>query len=210
MTIKCNKIRKKKRFRFCGDLDCPDWVLAEIATLSRITSIKMKMLCTHVTNDILGNPIDYEKVNKLTADAKYELGDVKASIAALKFIITSAAKNGVDEESLSNELQQLGLPKELASALCKVFADKYSSLQKALKENMLSLPRIENVQWRVDYVLCSSHLKEVNEPSVQLCLKTKDPNSNTTQKDSFTISKDKFLVLLHELKQAYKTMEGIV
>lgn len=24
------------RFRFCGDLDCPDWVLAEINTLSKM------------------------------------------------------------------------------------------------------------------------------------------------------------------------------
>lgn len=28
-----------KRFRFCGDLDCPDWVLAEISTLAKIVSI---------------------------------------------------------------------------------------------------------------------------------------------------------------------------
>lgn len=25
-----------QRFRFCGDLDCPDWVLAEISTLAKI------------------------------------------------------------------------------------------------------------------------------------------------------------------------------
>lgn len=24
------------KFRFCGDLDCPDWILAEIATISKI------------------------------------------------------------------------------------------------------------------------------------------------------------------------------
>ena len=27
-----------KKFRFCGELDCPDWVLAEIATISKIVS----------------------------------------------------------------------------------------------------------------------------------------------------------------------------
>ena len=30
-----------QRFRFCGDLDCPDWVLAEISILSKIVSIKI-------------------------------------------------------------------------------------------------------------------------------------------------------------------------
>ena len=39
------------------------------------------------------------------------MGDVKASIAALTFILSSAAKYDCEDETLSNELQQLGLPK---------------------------------------------------------------------------------------------------
>jgi len=38
-----------------------------------------------------------------------EESDIKASIAALNFIISSAAKYNVDSKSLSHELQQLGL-----------------------------------------------------------------------------------------------------
>ena len=38
-------------------------------------------------------------------------GDVKACLAVLTFVITSAAKFGVDAATLSAELQQLGLPK---------------------------------------------------------------------------------------------------
>ena len=40
-----------------------------------------------------------------------ETGDVKASIAVLSFIISNATRFGVDGESLSSELQQLGFPK---------------------------------------------------------------------------------------------------
>jgi len=40
-----------------------------------------------------------------------EIGDIKASVAVLSFILSSAAKHDVDSESLSSELQQLGLPK---------------------------------------------------------------------------------------------------
>ena len=28
-----------QRFRFCGDLDCPDWVLAEISILSKLVTV---------------------------------------------------------------------------------------------------------------------------------------------------------------------------
>ena len=31
-----------QKFRFCGDLDCPDWVLAEISILSKLVSSKVK------------------------------------------------------------------------------------------------------------------------------------------------------------------------
>ncbi|XP_054523008.1 uncharacterized protein LOC100613546 [Pan troglodytes] len=41
--------RVGRRFRFCGDLDCPDRVLAEIRTLAKM----------------------YKKILKLTADAKF-------------------------------------------------------------------------------------------------------------------------------------------
>ena len=45
-----------------------------------------------------------------------EESDIKVAVAALAFILSSAAKHAVDgeslnNESLNNELQQLGLPK---------------------------------------------------------------------------------------------------
>ena len=50
-------------------------------------------------------------MTKLTSDAKFETSDIKASVAAIAFILSSAAKHSVDGSSLDNELQQLGLPK---------------------------------------------------------------------------------------------------
>ena len=56
-------------------------------------------------------PLQYAKVGKLTSDAKFEESDIKASVAAIAFILSSATKHAVDSASLDNELQQLGLPK---------------------------------------------------------------------------------------------------
>lgn len=64
------------------------------------------------------SPSQYAKVAKLTSDAKFEDGDIKASLAAVNFVLSSAAKHSVDGQSLDNELQQLGLPKGNC-ALCK-------------------------------------------------------------------------------------------
>ncbi|KAH9496772.1 COMM domain-containing protein 4 [Bulinus truncatus] len=197
------------KFRFCGDLDCPDWVLAEINILSKITSVKMKLLAVQVLKNILGEDLDYEKVHKLTSDAKFETGDIKASIAALSFILTSAAKYSVDPETLSNELQQLGLPKEHTTSLCKSYSDGQGSLQEHFKKTSLRVSNLDTVQWRVDYVLSSSELQDVNEPSVQLKLGIRQGDSSTPEPVAFTLTADKFRVLLHELKQAQSVMANL-
>ncbi|ESP02680.1 hypothetical protein LOTGIDRAFT_138080, partial [Lottia gigantea] len=185
------------RFRFCGELDCPDWVLAEISTLAKMTSVKMKLLCVQVLKDLLGTDIDYDKVSKLTSDAKFETGDVKASIAVLSFILTSAAKYNVDGETLSNELQQLGLPKEHSTSLCKSYSDALEKLKEHLQQQSLRLSHLDSVQWRVDYILSSSELKDVSEPCVQMKLNVKNPDTNTVSPVTFTVPADKFRVLLN-------------
>ncbi|KAK1788832.1 hypothetical protein P4O66_002641 [Electrophorus voltai] len=197
------------RFRFCGDLDCPDWVLAEISTLARISSVKMKLLCVQVIRDLFDEDIDYDKVSKLTSDAKFETGDIKASVAVLSFILSSAAKHDVDSESLSSELQQLGLPKEHTTGLCKSYEDKHSALQEKLKQSSLRLGRLEAVNWRVDYTLSSSELMEVNEPIVQLRLQAQHPESGSTATTVVSVTADKFRVLLTELKQAQAMMNAL-
>lgn len=197
------------RFRFCGDLDCPDWVLAEISTLAKISSVKIKLLCVQVLKDLLGEGMDYDKITKLTADAKFESGDVKASVAVLSFILSSAAKHDVDSESLSSELQQLGLPKEHATALCKSYEDKHSELQDKQRATSLRLGRLEAVSWRVDYTLSSSELRQVNEPLIQLRLQAQGAESGSTETTVVSASADKFRVLLTELKHAQAMMNAL-
>lgn len=168
----------------------------------------MRLLCSQVIKDLLGENIDYAKVEKITSDAKYDLSDVKASIAALSFILSSAAKYRVDGDSLSNELQQLGLPKEHSVALCKTYADNLIKLEEAFLQRSLKLNRLSELQWRVDYVLGSSELHEIKEPEVQLRFNEMD-GSGAIRPVSFSVTARKFSVLLSELKQAQRLMEGL-
>eukprot|EP00074_Homo_sapiens_P099070 XP_016878288.1 COMM domain-containing protein 4-like isoform X2 [Homo sapiens] len=98
-----------------------------------MSSVKLRLLCSQVLKELLGQGIDYKKILKLTADAKFESGDVKATVAVLSFMLSGTAKHSVDGESLASELQQLGLPKEHAASLCRCYEEKQSPLQKHLR-----------------------------------------------------------------------------
>ncbi|NXL20983.1 COMD4 protein, partial [Setophaga kirtlandii] len=206
-----------QRFRFCGDLDCPDWVLAEISTLAKISSVKLKLICAQVLRDLLGEPIEYDKILKLTSDAKLarppsrlQSGDVKATFAVLSFNLSSAAKHSIDSESLPSELQQLGLPKEHATGLCRSYEEKQSPLQDRLRACSLRLSQLGSVRWRVDYTLSSSELQEVNEPVVHLTFNVRDRECEKMTAVPVTLSANKFWVLLAELKQAQALMNTLL
>ena len=103
------------------------------------------------------------------ADAPADSSDIKASVAALAFVLRryptppknflclilphlpalrsrldwgrlrlrSAAKFDVEDSTLSNELQQLGLPKEHADELCRPYQSKKESLRTRLAKESL-------------------------------------------------------------------------
>ncbi len=55
--------------------------------------------------------IQNERIEKFSTDTKLEINDIKACLALVEFILKSAVKYNVNSETLSSELQQLGLPK---------------------------------------------------------------------------------------------------
>uniref|UniRef100_A0A7S1UFS0 COMM domain-containing protein n=1 Tax=Phaeomonas parva TaxID=124430 RepID=A0A7S1UFS0_9STRA len=147
------------RFRFCGDLDAPDWLLAEIATLSRISSVRMKLLVKQVMRFVATGDMDHEKVLKLTKDTLYVddgASDLKGALAALDFIITSAAKYNVEDSTLLQEVQQLGLPKENSEALSRQYRAAREELRERLAARSYRVNKLVGLDWRVDYVMASS------------------------------------------------------
>eukprot|EP01133_Synstelium_polycarpum_P001510 gene1510-1761_t len=195
------------KFKFCGELDAPDWLLREISTLSKITNIRIKLLTIQVINSFSGDNIDFEKVEKLVKDAGLALGDIKALIAAIHFIVFNAVKNDVDESTLSNELQQLGLPKEHCDSISRAFREHKDKLRSIFYNDTLKLPSLDSLDWRVDYLLSSNTIQEVNAPNVQLNLKVKNPSTGEVTSHPFEISAKKFNVLYYELKAAKALME---
>ncbi|RNA30365.1 COMM domain-containing 4 [Brachionus plicatilis] len=197
------------KFRFCGDLDCPDWILAEIATISKISSIKAKQLTNLVSYSIIKNEeIEKEKLEKLANDSKLEFNDIKACVALLEFVLKCSVKYGCNGEILSSELQQLGLPKEHSTSICKVYDDIQSKLEVCLKNSSLKLNGLESITWRLDYIFSSNLNPKINEPLVNVKFKINNIQNVNKPYDSVTISLDsnKLKLLIHELKQARSLM----
>eukprot|EP00823_Brevimastigomonas_motovehiculus_P008914 TRINITY_DN841_c0_g1_i1.p1 TRINITY_DN841_c0_g1~~TRINITY_DN841_c0_g1_i1.p1 ORF type:complete len:245 (+),score=59.95 TRINITY_DN841_c0_g1_i1:43-777(+) len=160
------------KFRFIGDLDAPEWLLSEVSVLSKLSSVRMILVCRQIVDQLLGHGVNYDKIKKLTTGKRlhFESGDVKAIIASLHFILRNSAKYNVDDTILLDELQQMGLPRDIATSIQRCYRTSKEKLRKQLETEVLRFPKLDSVDWRVDYLMSSSTITKLNVPSVRLNL----------------------------------------
>ena len=128
------------RFRFLGGSDAPDWLLAEVGILSKMSSVRMKLIARQIINQLSGKGVAYDKITKLTSSTRIQLdpSDIKALIAALHFVYGSAVRWGVEGVVLLMELEQLGLPKDVCTAMVKEYDVARDELRQHMKQQTLS------------------------------------------------------------------------
>eukprot|EP00727_Mastigamoeba_balamuthi_P007361 m51a1_g3245 hypothetical protein (200) ;mRNA; r:137695-138584 len=195
------------RFRFCGDLDAPEWLLREIASLSRMTYVRIKLLSMHILNHLVGtiDALDFDKIHKLVSTASFDEGDVKGAIAALRSVLRKSAQYGVSPDVLSNELNQLGLPAEHCRAISRVYGANQEKLRSKLEEETLGLSRLSESHWRVDYVVSCGAVHAVNKPCAQLALRL-----SSGERVAFAVPSEKLRVLHAELCAAQAVMQSLL
>ena len=76
------------KFRFCGDQDCPDWVLLEISVLSLMESKKVAIITNEIMSVCLKGGFNEEVVLQI-AEAHTEENslNIKGIVATIHFII---------------------------------------------------------------------------------------------------------------------------
>eukprot|EP01079_Euglenida_sp_SAG-EU17-18_P004662 gene4662-4855_t len=112
-------------------VDVPDWFLAEIALLSKISSLRLRTLCQQIAKKLVGDEIEWEKVTKITNDAKFDTDLTKQALSCLEFILSNSARFDVDDKVLSDDLTKVGLPKESADSIGKAYTALKDKLQVA-------------------------------------------------------------------------------
>ena len=127
------------RFDFCGSVDCPEWALAEVSLLNRISAVKLKLILVQIVKKISGQPFDNDKIIKLCRDQKFDTEETKVCVAVIEFLLRQATKHQVTDKSFSKDLLQMGIAIESANALVKVLVDQQSTLTEAVKHDSLRI-----------------------------------------------------------------------
>lgn len=115
-----------QRFEFCGGLDCPDWILAQLYYASNVNLPEFELICQNVVESIKldGNLDEVSLFNQIEQLRRindnndgFDIDDTRALFAAINFIITNTCIYQITSKTVCDELEQLGLTREHCSML---------------------------------------------------------------------------------------------
>ncbi|GMR53688.1 hypothetical protein PMAYCL1PPCAC_23883 [Pristionchus mayeri] len=133
-----------QRFAFLNGLDCPDWLLAQIADISKMTTIKYKLLCSLVVSRMSTGANDDFDVSKYVNETLDE-DSIRRILTATSFIIENAILSTSSLSDLILELEQLGLATEHCRILSKAL-ESSSDLTSTLLKPMAKSPAIDRLR----------------------------------------------------------------
>ena len=158
------------RFKFCGNIDCPDWLITEITYLTKFTSVKLRIISNQICRFIINKGANIQDLKKILDEMNLNEQESKIVISVLDFIFRNSAKFDVEDIALSQELQQLGLPQENAESISKVFKNQKLKLREFLKNDIFSFNIINDVNFKNSYTLSDNYtnFNYVNEKENEL------------------------------------------
>ncbi|KAL7050316.1 hypothetical protein ACKWTF_004032 [Chironomus riparius] len=179
------------KFKFCGDGDCPDYILAIIhSNLCGLSSIKLKSFSSRVVLLIINDTtVDETEFSNLFDGS---VNDFKSAFECIRFLLLSAVRFGVTKDVFSIELQQLGLPREHSLALGKVFDEHFGSIESYLRKDSLYINKLLSS----NFVTCDDGIDCV---TMKFRLSNSIDGSSETEQ-TININNTDIPILLKELK----------
>lgn len=197
------------RFRFCGGLEPPDWLLASLPLLSRLPEPSLLRLSDALAADVDADaePLAAALAADLTDDPS-DLADARAAVTALRFVLRGAARSDERERELRAELEQLGAALAAAARLAAAYERRRPELRAQLRDRRPSFARVRQVAWEVQR-------REVG-PVVELALRLDRPATrmeaspaDAADVEAFRVQADKFLALEQDLRHALAAMRSV-
>ncbi|KAH9113762.1 hypothetical protein LEN26_009748 [Aphanomyces euteiches] len=187
------------KFRFCGDVEPPTWLLAEIPCIAQSVS-QHGVDLTVVTEAVILAITKAASYNEVLDHLVVAVGDVDAQaiLVSMKWILVHAAKYDIREADLLTEVQQLGLPSEMARTIASIYQTHQQELRRHLRRADTLANAATPCKWQVSYNLASRSSPTLGAPSVELTLGNGPP---------MEIDARTFRVLYHELQAARALMQ---
>ena len=203
------------KFLFCGGQDCPEWLGAEIATIAKVSSVRIRLLAKKIVQLYVEGKVAGPEVAKAAEKVRsggqdMSNGDVGAIFAVLHHVITSAAKFDVEGTTLSLELQQLGLPRELSDALVRPYSEARAELRDAEWRNTLRFSPL-TVEKRGDQTDLSPEVASRDAQGKEfVVLDLGHGRQGGADREKAVVSYAKLELLVHELRKAQSSLQDIV
>ncbi len=143
------------KFRFCGNVDCPEWFISEIVYLYKVNAIKIRIISTSIVQSILSNTY-FSKAEKILEEMSFSEKEAKIIIASLFFIFKSSAKFEIDSLVLNQELQMLGLPLENIESIVKVYKLNEINLRDFFYKQTFSEKTADSIKYKISCVIADT------------------------------------------------------
>mmetsp|Transcript_6325 Transcript_6325/g.19974 ORF Transcript_6325/g.19974 Transcript_6325/m.19974 type:complete len:186 (-) Transcript_6325:10-567(-) len=181
------------KFRLAGGLEVPTWVLHAIQPMSEISSVRLKLVAKGVLEELLHGSLDMERALRFTTpkDAAADVAKTETIVAGVRYFVASAVKYAVDDDTIRVEMEQLGLPRENASAILRPYRDRKGALRAKFAADTFAVAATRPV----------AVARDADGAGVSLRLAAPDMDVG--------MSVDKFEVLLYELEQVQGVIAGM-
>ena len=179
---------------------------------------KITILSNQICKFILNKGENINDIKKILLDLNLSEKEASIVISVLDFIFRNASKFDVDDNILNQELQQLGLPQEIAESISKVFKREKNKLREFLKFDVFSFNSINNIDYKFSYSLCNQfnnfdyinekESEEINEENYTIkSLEKIRINLNFDDKYLLNIDKEILGKLIQDLEQCSKSIK---
>ncbi|KAL7716720.1 COMM domain-containing protein [Entamoeba marina] len=133
------------KFKFCGGLSVPDWLLKEIGTLQQLDVNEVQLICEQIIENVIDNTeFDTNTLNNICLRVHFNESDLRAVVTALRFIICSSTQYDIDCETLLQEELEIGIDIDIAQIISILFGMNKERLQRVLEMKTLKLPHVIN------------------------------------------------------------------
>jgi len=133
-------------------------------------------------------------------------------IKAVREVVSESVYYSMSSSDLSDYMGDVS-PK-IKELICKIVQHHSTEWRESAVKSLVSLPRLQNIDWRIDIKNSSDHLARMSVPSVIVQLQVEETPTKVDQQlgvrnINFELTKDAIEIMLEGLQQIKKQLDSI-